>query len=166
MVTICNTIILLYYYLHFLTQTGISKLPTPTLQAFRLYSAGPEPLELSAIESRVLTLLSEFDKVKRESLSLDAHFVTELGLDSLDQVEITMALEDEFTIEISDEDAEKIYTPRQAVEIVIKSVNIRFTATRMQSKREIYGCYSTRASVSLTPQILGLIKWIKMRLKS
>lgn len=42
----------------------------------------------------------------------------DLGLDSLDQVEITMALEDEFNIEIPDKDAEEIYTPRQAVEKV------------------------------------------------
>jgi NADH dehydrogenase (ubiquinone) 1 alpha/beta subcomplex 1, acyl-carrier protein len=49
---------------------------------------------------------------------LDSHFIQDLGLDSLDQVEITMALEDEFNIEISDKDAEEIYTPRQAVEKV------------------------------------------------
>lgn len=49
---------------------------------------------------------------------MDSHFVNDLGLDSLDQVEITMALEDEFNIEINDKDAEEIFTPRQAVEKV------------------------------------------------
>ncbi len=56
-------------------------------------------------------------------MSLDAHFVTDLGLDSLDQVEITMALEDEFNVEISDKDAEEIYTPRAAVEKIYANAN-------------------------------------------
>jgi acyl carrier protein len=42
--------------------------------------------------------------------------VKDLGLDSLDQVEITLALEDEFNMQFSDKDAEEVYTPRQAVE--------------------------------------------------
>ncbi len=50
---------------------------------------------------------------------MDSHFVNDLGLDSLDQVEVTMELEDEFHVEIPDKDAEKIFTPRQAVEAVI-----------------------------------------------
>ena len=45
-----------------------NKLPTPTLQAFRLYSAGPEVLGLQQIESRVLQLLKDFDKVKAEKV--------------------------------------------------------------------------------------------------
>ncbi len=49
---------------------------------------------------------------------MDANFSTQLGLDSLDQVEIVMALEDEFNIEIPDKDAEQIHTPREAVEKV------------------------------------------------
>jgi NADH dehydrogenase (ubiquinone) 1 alpha/beta subcomplex 1 len=52
-------------------------------------------------------------------LSLDSHFINDLGLDSLDQVEITLALEDEFNIQFSDKDAEEVYTPRQAVEKVL-----------------------------------------------
>ena len=52
-------------------------------------------------------------------MTLDAHFINDLGLDSLDQVEITMALEDEFNIEIPDKDAEEILTVRQAVEKVL-----------------------------------------------
>ena len=56
-------------------------------------------------------------------MTLDAHFNTALGLDSLDQVEVVMALEDEFNIEIPDRDAEQIHTPREAVEKVIKLYN-------------------------------------------
>ncbi|KAJ3255454.1 hypothetical protein HK103_006271 [Boothiomyces macroporosus] len=84
--------------------------------SFRYFSAGPPPLTIQDIEDRVLNLLKDFDKVQQQKLALDAHFVNDLGLDSLDQVEITMALEDEFNIEISDRDAEEIFTPRQAVE--------------------------------------------------
>ncbi|KAJ1558205.1 Acyl carrier protein 1, mitochondrial [Nowakowskiella sp. JEL0078] len=82
----------------------------------RLYSASAGPLTVSQIEDRVLGLLSDFEKVDASKLTLDAHFVTDLGLDSLDQVEVAMALEDEFNIELADRDAEEIFTPRQAVE--------------------------------------------------
>ncbi|TPX45547.1 hypothetical protein SeMB42_g03963 [Synchytrium endobioticum] len=87
-----------------------------THQPSRCYSAGKGPLNIQDIEDRVLQLLRDFDKVEHSKLSLDSHFVNDLGLDSLDQVEITMALEDEFNIEIPDRDAEDIMTPRQAVE--------------------------------------------------
>jgi NADH dehydrogenase (ubiquinone) 1 alpha/beta subcomplex 1, acyl-carrier protein len=56
-------------------------------------------------------------------LSLDSHFINDLGLDSLDQVEIAMAVEDEFNIEIPDKAADEIYTPRQAVEVVFANKN-------------------------------------------
>ncbi|KAJ3320097.1 hypothetical protein HDV06_005662 [Boothiomyces sp. JEL0866] len=91
--------------------------------SFRYFSAGPPALTIQDIEDRVLTLLKDFDKVQQQKLALDAHFVNDLGLDSLDQVEITMALEDEFNIEISDRDAEEIFTPRQAVEKVFANKN-------------------------------------------
>ncbi|KAI9205105.1 acyl carrier protein-like protein [Polychytrium aggregatum] len=89
----------------------------------RLYSAGPAPLSVQQIEDRVILLLKDFDKVDGSKLNLDAHFVNDLGLDSLDQVEITMALEDEFNIEIPDRDAEEIYTVRQAVEKIYANKN-------------------------------------------
>ncbi|KAI8902100.1 acyl carrier protein-like protein [Globomyces pollinis-pini] len=84
----------------------------------RAFSGHPEHPSLQQVEDRVLALLKDFDKVDHTKLSLDAHFVNDLGLDSLDQVEITMALEDEFNIELADRDADDIFTPRQAVEKV------------------------------------------------
>ncbi|KAI8926910.1 acyl carrier protein-like protein [Entophlyctis helioformis] len=93
----------------------------PVAYAAAAVAAAPlahRPLTLQAIEDRVLGLLKDFDKVDPAKLSLDAHFVNDLSLDSLDQVEITMALEDEFSIEIPDRDAEEIMTPRQAIEKV------------------------------------------------
>ena len=48
-------------------------------------------------------------------LSLDSHFMKDLGLDSLDHVEVIMAMEDEFGFEIPDDNAEKLLTPKQIV---------------------------------------------------
>lgn len=49
---------------------------------------------------------------------MDAHFNKDLGLDSLDTVEVLMAIEDEFMIEIPDNDADNIHTVRQAIDFV------------------------------------------------
>lgn len=51
-------------------------------------------------------------------ISLDAHFVNDLGLDSLDTVEVVMAIEEEFTVEIPDKEADEIKSARQAVEYI------------------------------------------------
>ena len=51
-------------------------------------------------------------------VSLDSHFINDLGLDSLDHVEVMMAIEDEFGFEIPDEHAEKLLTPAKIVEYV------------------------------------------------
>jgi len=93
----------------------------PTMTRF--YSAGPSHPTLQEIEDRVMTLLKDFDKVESDKLHLDAHFINDLSLDSLDQVEITMALEDEFSIELPDVDAEEILTPRKAVEKIFANKN-------------------------------------------
>lgn len=81
----------------------------------RSYSGASAPSK-KEIEHRVLVLLKEFDKIDHSKLNMDSHFIKDLGLDSLDQVEITMALEEEFHIEIPDKDADEILTPLQAVE--------------------------------------------------
>jgi acyl carrier protein len=49
---------------------------------------------------------------------LEAHFVDDLGADSLDVVELVMALEEEFSLEISDEEAEKLTTVKQVIEYI------------------------------------------------
>ena len=54
------------------------------------------PLDMASIRDRVLLVLKLYDKVDAEKLSLECHFMNDLGLDSLDQVEIVMAMEDEF----------------------------------------------------------------------
>ncbi|KAI9274605.1 acyl carrier protein-like protein [Phascolomyces articulosus] len=82
----------------------------------RLYSAGHS----ADIESRILDILRGFDKIDESKVSLDAHFVNDLGLDSLDTVEVIMAVEEEFSVEITDKDADEIKTAKQAVEYISK----------------------------------------------
>lgn len=72
---------------------------------------------MSDIEDRVKKIVSEQLGVKDEIAS-DASFVDDLGADSLDTVELVMALEEEFDCEIPDEDAEKITTVQQAIDYV------------------------------------------------
>ena len=60
------------------------------------------------VTERVLETLKLVEKVDASNLSSDAHFKNDLGLDSLDVVEVVMAIEEEFMVEIPDADAEKI----------------------------------------------------------
>lgn len=71
------------------------------------------------VEERVLEVVKKFPKIDPEKVHTKAHFIQDLGLDSLDTVEMVMAFEDEFTIEISDEDSEKIFTPEDAISYIV-----------------------------------------------
>jgi len=71
-----------------------------------------------SIEERVLLVLRLYDKVDPAKLSLDSHFLNDLGLDSLDHVEVVMAMEDEFGFEIPDGDAEKLLRPADIIQYV------------------------------------------------
>ncbi|MGV6817267.1 MAG: acyl carrier protein [Thiotrichales bacterium] len=73
---------------------------------------------MSSVEDRVTKIVVEQLGVKAEDVTLAASFVDDLGADSLDTVELVMALEEEFETEIPDEDAEKITTVQQAVDYV------------------------------------------------
>ena len=76
--------------------------------------------------------MSHFEKIKEiiidklgveeSKITMDAHFIDDLGADSLDTVELIMKMEEEFDIEIPDEDAEKISTVGNAVEYVNKKL--------------------------------------------
>ena len=73
---------------------------------------------MSDIEARVKKIIAEQLGVEESQVTNEASFVDDLGADSLDTVELVMALEEEFEIEIPDEDAEKITTVQQAIEYV------------------------------------------------
>merc|ERR1712179_724869 len=70
------------------------------------------------IVSRVLAVCKAFDKIAADKLGLESHFIKDLGLDSLDHVEVIMAIEDEFGFEIPDEHAEKLVTPASIAKYV------------------------------------------------
>lgn len=73
---------------------------------------------MDTIEDRVRKIIVEQLGVKGEDVILAASFVDDLGADSLDTVELVMALEDEFDLEIPDEEAEKITTVQSAIDYI------------------------------------------------
>lgn len=73
---------------------------------------------MSSVEDRVQKIVAEQLGVKEEEVSLESSFIDDLGADSLDTVELVMALEEEFAIEIPDEDAEKITTVKEAIDYI------------------------------------------------
>jgi acyl carrier protein len=70
------------------------------------------------IFEKVRDIVARELKIEPEKITLDSSFVDDLGADSLDMVELVMALEDEFGISISDEEAQTIRTIRDAVEYI------------------------------------------------
>jgi acyl carrier protein len=73
---------------------------------------------MSNIEERVKKIVCEQLGVKDEEVTTESSFVNDLGADSLDTVELVMALEEEFETEIPDEEAEKITTVQQAISYI------------------------------------------------
>lgn len=71
-----------------------------------------------AIQDKITEIIVEQLGVKPEEVTSEASFVDDLGADSLDTVELVMALEEEFGIEIPDEDAEKIQTVGDAIRYI------------------------------------------------
>ena len=76
----------------------------------------------SSIFNRVQAIVAEQLDVNSTKVTLDANFATDLGADSLDTVELVMAIEEEFDIEIPDKDAEQISTLQQAVDFIQQSM--------------------------------------------
>ena len=78
---------------------------------------------MSNVEERVKKIVIEQLGAKEEEVTNDASFVEDLGADSLDTVELVMALEEEFECEIPDEEAEKITTVQQAIDYIEANVS-------------------------------------------
>jgi acyl carrier protein len=71
-----------------------------------------------SVEQKVREIIVEQLKVSSEEVTPEASFIDDLGADSLDLVELIMAMEEEFGLEISDEDAEKILTVQDAINYI------------------------------------------------
>jgi acyl carrier protein len=84
---------------------------------FRFINSG-ETHKMSSVEERVKKIVAEQLGVKEEEVTNQASFVDDLGADSLDTVELVMALEEEFETEIPDEEAEKITSVQLAIDYV------------------------------------------------
>lgn len=78
---------------------------------------------MSTIEDRVKKIVVEQLGVAQDQVTPDASFVDDLGADSLDTVELVMALEEEFDAEIPDDEAEKITTVKQAIDFINASAS-------------------------------------------
>jgi acyl carrier protein len=77
-----------------------------------------------AVESKIKTIIAEQLGVKPEEVTPNASFVDDLGADSLDTVELIMALEEEFNVEIPDEDAEKMKTVGDAIKYIEEKASV------------------------------------------
>jgi acyl carrier protein len=73
---------------------------------------------MSDIETRVRKIVAEHLDIEESKIAPNASFIDDLGADSLDQVELVMAFEEEFGCEIPDEDAEKIVTVQDAIRFI------------------------------------------------
>ena len=71
-----------------------------------------------SVEAKIKSIIAEQLGVKAEEVTPQASFIDDLGADSLDTVELIMALEEEFNIEIPDEDAEKMATVGDAIKYI------------------------------------------------
>ncbi|KDR85079.1 hypothetical protein GALMADRAFT_233689 [Galerina marginata CBS 339.88] len=85
-----------------------------------MYSEG-SPISKDSITSRVLETLKGYEKIDPAKLHSNASFSKDLGLDSLDAVEVMMAVEEEFSIEIPDAEADEIQTVQQAIDYIAKT---------------------------------------------
>jgi NADH dehydrogenase (ubiquinone) 1 alpha/beta subcomplex 1 len=75
-------------------------------------------LDPSEVTDRIISVVKNFDQVDPSKVTPETSFGPDLGLDSLDIVEVVMAIEDEFAIEIPDQEADKISTIKDAIEYI------------------------------------------------
>lgn len=83
-------------------------------------------LDKHEVAARVIAVVKNFHRVGPSvEVKENSHFTHDLGLDSLDAVEVVMALEDEFSVEIADTDADRIHTPADAVKFILSHPNAK-----------------------------------------
>lgn len=99
--------------------TALPKLAIPQFaQASRSYAGFPA-LTRDIARERIIELLEGYDKVTTKDISEKSNFVTDLGLDSLDVVEVVMEVEHEFNIQIPDHEADSLKTVGQTVDYIL-----------------------------------------------
>ena len=76
---------------------------------------------MKEIQAKVIQIISEQLGKDESEIKMNSHFIEDLDADSLDTVELVMALEEEFDIDIPDESAEKITTVKSAVDFIVES---------------------------------------------
>ncbi|GAB2209782.1 hypothetical protein Droror1_Dr00027006 [Drosera rotundifolia] len=86
--------------------------------SLRWMSSHDDHLTKEEVVDRVLAVIKDFPKVDPSKVTTDVHFQKDLGLDSLDNVELVMALEEEFKLEIPDLEADKIDSTKLAIEYI------------------------------------------------
>ncbi|GLT84246.1 hypothetical protein SLE2022_024900 [Rubroshorea leprosula] len=101
-----------------LTATGLNRLQWGLCNSLRFFSSHDDHLTKEEVIERVLSIVESFPKVDPAQVTPDVHFQKDLGLDSLDNVEIVMALEEEFKLEIPDKEADKIDSCHLAIEYI------------------------------------------------
>ncbi|KAI9228780.1 MAG: acyl carrier protein [Piptocephalis tieghemiana] len=89
----------------------------PSMPFLRAYSAAAG-VSKEDIQARILEVVRGFEKTDESKVVPSAHFTKDLGLDSLDTVEVVMCIEDEFSVEIPDAEADQILTVQQAIDYI------------------------------------------------
>ena len=77
-----------------------------------------ENMDIKAVEAKVIEIVSEQMGVDKSEITRETSFINDLNADSLDTVELVMAFEETFNVEIPDEDAEKITRVKDAIEYI------------------------------------------------
>lgn len=108
---------------HFRIPASVSVAGSNKLQTFqnlisRPFSSHDDHLTKDQVTERVLSVIKDFPKVDPSKVTPDVHFQKDLGLDSLDNVELVMALEEEFKLEIPDLEADKLDSCKLAIEYI------------------------------------------------
>ncbi|CAB9525751.1 Acyl carrier protein [Seminavis robusta] len=92
----------------------------PAVYTLRHFSSPPAFLNESEVVDRIMGVVKNFDQVDPSKVTAETKFADDLGLDSLDIVEVVMAIEDEFAIEIPDTEADAIASIGDAAEYISK----------------------------------------------
>ncbi len=80
-------------------------------------------MEREELLKKIKTIVSDKLSISEDQVTEDASFIDDLGADSLDTVELVMALEDEFDLDIPDEEAEKLTTVGKAMDYVMENIS-------------------------------------------